>query len=86
MRCPSCPHARHSRRCPTVSCVCVMPSQRPGPRPREVQAPVLPADVREAWVSAQTARVQKLATMHVVEVQDLLRAAWDEGYLWSTRR
>jgi len=54
----------------------------PTPRPAET----LPADAREAWIKGQEARVRLLAPHFAVEVQDLLRAAFDTGHTLSMRR
>jgi uncharacterized protein (DUF433 family) len=53
-------------------------------KPRPVE--VLPQVAREAWIKGQEARVRLLAPHFAVEVQDLMRAAFDMGHTLSMRR
>jgi hypothetical protein len=94
--CPRCPHPwtdHHHRpggahRCRVDGCPCLLlPGLDIPAKPQRPTVPVLsPAEAREAWIKGQEARVRLLAPHFAVEVQDLLRAAFDTGHTLSMRR
>ena len=85
--CPQCHHDAHRGRCSVDACPCKLSRPSLAPKPPRAEPVRLPADAREAWIAHHSACIyDALMTGGQLQFCNLLRAAWDDGFLESQRQ